>query len=201
MNFVQLTCPNCSAQLEAENGIDSLYCKYCGTKILIEGQSPAIVNGKLAAQVANKAYDTKLKQATIESSERTTVQRIKSDERKEVKKHSTKVWKIALIVFGIVAALFLIVASGIVKDLGYSHRLSVEAKKSAKLEAAELERLDTLFDEIQKDIEAGNYDSALIKASRLRYSLNTYSNGPYEQWEATRESLVETINLLKDQNS
>lgn len=196
MNMFQLKCPNCSANLEVENGVDTFFCKYCGTKIVLDGQSPSVVRSKIAAKVIDKAFDSKVEQASIAASERTTIEKIRSEERKESKKHGSKTWKIALIIFGIIAALFLIITSGIVDDLGYSIRHSAYTKQEAEAKAVELDRLNNLFNEIQKDLENKDYDSALIKVTGLRYSLDTYS-AEYRQWEATRTDLVNTINMLR----
>lgn len=57
MEFVQMKCPNCSADLEVEDGIDSFYCKYCGTKILVEGQSKHVVNAKAKIRMMDKLGD------------------------------------------------------------------------------------------------------------------------------------------------
>lgn len=197
MNMFQLKCPNCSADLEVENGIDTFFCKYCGTKIVLDGQNPSIVRSKITAKVIDKAFDSKVEQASIASSERTTIEKIRSEERKESKKHGSKIWKIALIVFGILAALFLIVASDLPRDIQYSLQHSAYAKQEAQEKSAELNRLNDLFNEIQKDLEIKDYDSALIKTAGLRYSLSENS-AEYRQWEATRTDLVNTINMLRN---
>jgi DNA-directed RNA polymerase subunit RPC12/RpoP len=57
MEFVQMKCPNCGADLEVENSIDSFYCKYCGTKILVEGQSKHVVNAKVKIRMMDKLGD------------------------------------------------------------------------------------------------------------------------------------------------
>lgn len=57
MEFVQMKCPNCGADLEVENSIDSFYCKYCGTKILVEGQSKHVVNAKAKLRMMDKLGD------------------------------------------------------------------------------------------------------------------------------------------------
>lgn len=57
MEFVQMKCPNCNANLEVENGLDSFYCKYCGTKIMLSGQSSAAYVTKTASQIVNRLLD------------------------------------------------------------------------------------------------------------------------------------------------
>ena len=57
MEFVQMKCPNCNADLEVENGLDSFYCRYCGTKIILSGQSSAAYAAKTVSQIANRLLD------------------------------------------------------------------------------------------------------------------------------------------------
>ena len=57
MELKSLNCPNCGANLDVENGLDTFYCKYCGYKIVIDGQSDA-------------AYDAKVKIKDMEHKER-----------------------------------------------------------------------------------------------------------------------------------
>lgn len=46
MKFIDLRCPNCNGQLEIENNIDMFFCKYCGTKIILSGQSKTVIQAK-----------------------------------------------------------------------------------------------------------------------------------------------------------
>ena len=57
MEFVQMKCPNCNADLDIDEGIDSFYCKYCGTKILVNGQSKHVVNAKAKIRMMDKLGD------------------------------------------------------------------------------------------------------------------------------------------------
>lgn len=54
MELFTMRCPNCGADLEVENGIDSLYCKYCGTKILVSGQDKHTVRAKAVVNILDK---------------------------------------------------------------------------------------------------------------------------------------------------
>lgn len=47
MEFLKLECPNCHAQLNIENGLDTFFCQYCGSKIILSGQNPEIVRAKV----------------------------------------------------------------------------------------------------------------------------------------------------------
>ena len=52
--------------------------------------------------------------------------------------------------------------------------------------------LQSIVDSIYVDINAGNYDSALIKAKSL-YPTDVWSNEQEEKWISTRESLIKLI--------
>ena len=41
-----LICPKWGATLEIEDGLDIFYCKYCGNRIVLEGQSKAAYRAK-----------------------------------------------------------------------------------------------------------------------------------------------------------
>lgn len=47
MEFVKLECPNCHARLNIENELDEVFCQYCGTKILLDGQNPVLIQAKV----------------------------------------------------------------------------------------------------------------------------------------------------------
>ena len=47
MEMFQLKCPHCGAELEAEDGLETFYCKYCGGKIILEGQSGDVIDAKV----------------------------------------------------------------------------------------------------------------------------------------------------------
>lgn len=64
MKFYDLKCPNCNANLEVEDDLDIFYCKYCGTKIMLEGRSKDAINAKVQIYSIDKA--TELRKAEME---------------------------------------------------------------------------------------------------------------------------------------
>ena len=56
-----MKCPNCGADLDVEDGIDSFFCKYCGTKIVLDGQSDAAIKAKATVKVADKDVELREK--------------------------------------------------------------------------------------------------------------------------------------------
>lgn len=53
MEIIQLRCPNCNAELNTENDLDTFYCKYCGTKILLVNQSSATIRAKADVHISD----------------------------------------------------------------------------------------------------------------------------------------------------
>lgn len=70
MEFHQLKCPNCSATLDYEDGLDILFCKYCGTRIIISGQSDAAFRAKADIRKAELEKDIRLKELELKEHER-----------------------------------------------------------------------------------------------------------------------------------
>ena len=50
MKIIQLRCPSCGSTLEAEDGLEVFYCKYCGQKIILSEQSPDALKAKVAVK-------------------------------------------------------------------------------------------------------------------------------------------------------
>lgn len=59
-----LKCPNCNAALEIENGLDTFYCKYCGYKILLNGQSKAAYRAK--TRIKEMEHDERMADKQLE---------------------------------------------------------------------------------------------------------------------------------------
>lgn len=57
MKFIQLKCPNCNANLEAEDTLDTIYCKYCGTRIVIADQTKELIEAKTKLKMADKELE------------------------------------------------------------------------------------------------------------------------------------------------
>lgn len=57
MEYHQMKCPACGAMLDVEDGIDTFYCKYCGTKVIVEGQSPDVIKAKTKIKLADKEIE------------------------------------------------------------------------------------------------------------------------------------------------
>lgn len=65
MKLYPLSCPNCNGSLEIEEGIDTFYCKYCGYKIVLAGQSPETLNAKI--ELERIKSEQRLKELELEN--------------------------------------------------------------------------------------------------------------------------------------
>lgn len=91
MELKSLFCPNCGASLEVEDGLDTFFCKYCGYKILLQGQSKA-------------AYDAKVRVKHMEHKERLQEKRDAQERyRMEFKQKDER--RTMAILFGILGAM------------------------------------------------------------------------------------------------
>lgn len=164
MELKSLFCPNCGAGLEVEDGLDTFFCKYCGSKILLEGQSKA-------------AYDAKVRVKRMEHKERLQEKRNAQERyRMESKqKDERRTMAIALAGFGILFAITAITSSA--------------GNAGAKKQEQELQ---TIVDEIMVDIENEDFSDAYIKANSLYWD-DRWTSAGEDKWDATRKELIKQI--------
>ena len=100
MELKSLFCPNCGASLDVEDGIDTFFCKYCGYKIMLQGQSKA-------------AYEAKVRVKHMEHRERLQEKRDAQERyRMEFKqKDERKTFAIVFGLFGVIIAFCLIMSA------------------------------------------------------------------------------------------
>lgn len=63
MEFHQLKCSNCGAVLDVEDGLDTFYCKYCGSKVIVSGQDPAAIHAK--AEIKKAQLDNEYREQEL----------------------------------------------------------------------------------------------------------------------------------------
>ena len=164
MELHVLRCPNCGANLEVEDGIDTFYCKYCGYKIILDGQS-------------DQAYKSKTRIKGMEHSERMLDKRLeykKSKDEKKAKENKR----------GIILSIIMVVFF-----LSLSFFLMGSSKRESK---AEEKQLQQIVEEVQTDIKDGDYNDAYIKAQSVVYT-SGYSDDIEEKWNNTRKELINQI--------
>lgn len=164
MKLVTLKCPNCGADIEIENGIDTFYCKYCGYKIILDGQSDAAINAKV-----------RLKE--VESNER--IKKEKLDFKREKDKERNKFIKKFFIGWGI-CILFLVLLFSI---MAFLENKSVNAQEK---------KLQAIVDEIMIDIDNGDFDEARVKANSLYWD-SSWTSEPKKKWDQTRKEILKQI--------
>ena len=164
MELKSLFCPNCGASLEVEDGLDTFFCKYCGYKILLQGQSKA-------------AYDAKVRVKHMEHKERLQEKRDAQERyRMEFKqKDERRTLAIVFGIFGAIIAMCLIISA--VGNAG--------AKKQER-------ELQAIVDQIMIDIENEDFAAAYVKANSLYWDDSWTSEGE-DKWDATRKEIIKKI--------
>lgn len=164
MELKSLFCPNCGASLEVEDGLDTFFCKYCGYKILLQGQSKA-------------AYDAKVRVKHMEHKERLQEKRDAQERyRMEFKQKDER--RTLAIVFGILGA---IIAMCLI--------ISAVGNAGAKKQEQELQ---AIVDQIMIDIENEDFAAAYVKANSLYWDDSWTSEGE-DKWDATRKEIIKQI--------
>ena len=164
MELKSLFCPNCGASLEVEDGLDTFFCKYCGYKILLQGQSKA-------------AYDAKVRVKHMEHKERLQDKRDAQERyRMEFKQKDER--RTLAIVFGILGA---IIAMCLI--------ISAVGNAGAKKQDRELQ---DIVDQIMIDIENEDFAAAYVKANSLYWDDSWTSEGE-DKWDATRKEIIKQI--------
>ena len=164
MELKSLFCPNCGASLEVEDGLYTFFCKYCGYKILLQGQSKA-------------AYDAKVRVKHMEHKERLQDKRDAQERyRMEFKQKDER--RTLAIVFGILGA---IIAMCLI--------ISAVGNAGAKKQDRELQ---AIVDQIMIDIENEDFAAAYVKANSLYWDDSWTSEGE-DKWDATRKEIIKQI--------
>ena len=164
MELKSLFCPNCGASLEVEDGLDTFFCKYCGYKILLQGQSKA-------------AYDAKVRVKHMEHKERLQEKRDAQERYRMEFKQKVERRTLAIVfgIFGAIIAMCLIISA--VGNAG--------AKKQER-------ELQAIVDQIMIDIENEDFAAAYVKANSLYWDDSWTSEGE-DKWDATRKEIIKQI--------
>lgn len=174
MKMHVLKCPNCGASIEIEDGLDTCYCKYCGYKIILEGQS-------------DQAYKSKTRIKELEHEERMAdkaLEQVKSKleaKRNKEKEDNKEYWK--MMKGGLILTILMVLI--MIGPLRW-HSINEEKK------------LQKTVDEVIVDIQDGNLDEARIKALSIVFSGNERDE---EKWDNIREELIKQIDEAKEKTS
>lgn len=168
MKLNSLSCPNCGASVEIEDGIDTFFCKYCGYKIILEGQSAAAYRAK--TRIKELEHDERMV-------EKKYAQKRYKIEHKAKKKHLKEK-----------KATFILLACFLVYVIIFFGYFGGKERKSKKQEA----ELQQLVNEIQADIENEDFDAAYIKAKQIQYT-EGWSSKIEDKWNETRRAIIDQI--------
>lgn len=138
------------------------FCSHCGTKLFFDDGTQNINYNYKMEDVA------KIKEIEVNKE-------LELNKRQEELRSQKKVG-LGLILFFVI---FII---------GFSSLFMVIKKGSDSQER----ELQSIVNEVYVDINAGNYESALIKANSLHYTAD-WSSEIEEKWNDTRESLIKII--------
>ena len=172
--FVPYVCPKCGANLIVESGIDTFFCQYCGSKILLQNET----NLKTRLGMKKIEHAEKMVDKVVGYFDRRREQKAIEEEKKR-KENNRDLRIILLISIAIMIGIFL--------------SLNNKSKESKAQEA----ELQTMVEQIQIDITNGDFDAAYVKASALNYT-SGYSTTVEKKWDDTRESLITLINQLRN---
>ena len=175
-HFLSAKCPHCGATLTIENGIDSFFCQYCGTRLILANQSAEAIKAKAAKQ--KQEHRENMTDKVINHFNEIAARRAAEKERQ--RKYSKRAAIFSLIFFLIGVGLF----------FAYSNM----QKKQSQSEEADLQLQLEL---IEEDINSGDYDKALVKANNLFYT-SGYSQDVKKKWDNTRATLIKQIEEAKE---
>lgn len=163
-----LKCPNCDGELTVEDGLDTFFCKYCGYKIMLEGQSDAAYRAK--TRIKGMEHDERM------ADKKYAHERYKI-EQSEKKEHSKT--KMTILIAAVCIIGYIVIFVGC---FGSAEKKSIQQEKE----------LQALVKEIMVDIENKDFDTAYIKAQSIKHT-DPWNDEVEEKWENTRKEVINQI--------
>lgn len=173
MKFLKMKCNNCNAPLDVDLDRLQAYCPYCGQKLMMDFDQVALV-------LAEKERTRR----TVEREEHQTVRTRMAYEHESREKD--KAWKKKAI--GVVAAALAGFFLLFYLDYSTDHLFDSDEKKHDE-KVAYLQQLEI---DMEADIKAGDYDSALLKANKM-YCDDHWSSEQSAAWDQKREAYIKII--------
>lgn len=175
--LISMTCPNCGATLEVQNGIDTMCCHYCGTSVVINNQRDATIRARETVK--------KLEHKEIMADK--VLEHLNSrSERKAAEREKQRIVSTRLL---IVLVAVLAISMGFV---------FINTHNNKKAEQEQDVRFQEILLEIEEDINNEDYDAALIKANQLYLVTKTpVGNELKKKWDNTRKALIKQIEELQ----
>ena len=185
MKIVQMKCPNCKATLDVQNGIDTFFCTYCGTPLMLDGQSKTAIKARV--RLKEMEHEERVQDRRYEHEERTQRNKYDNEAARWSRKHKSERFELKSKVVLIVAPFAALMLYFIVMFSWIDRPSSAETKHNELTE-----QLTELDKQIEDDILNGNYDAALLKTNRLRMD-DGWSNESEAAWTEKRETYFAII--------
>lgn len=173
---IYLKCPNCGGDIEVEDGLDTCFCKYCGYKMILEGQSDASYRAK--TRIKEMEHIERMEDKKYENARYFFDSIFKPQTQPELNKQQ----KVALII-GAATLLVIFLIFGSVKI-------------SSDNQEKELQNIVT---EIQSDIKNKDYEIAYIKAQSIKYTVG-WNNDTEAKWDSIREEIIAQISRAESED-
>lgn len=171
MDMIKLKCPQCNADLEIGNGIDTFFCTYCGCRLMLDGQNRHVLKAKTRLkELEHEEYKLRHESKEKDKEFQRETEREKSSNR--------------MVLIGIGICLLVVLAS----ILGY-HALERKTEKEIAIEEI---RLQSIVDTIHSLMVDGEFDQASALTEQIKWTYNKYTSH-VDKWETIRTSLVQEI--------
>ena len=171
MELKSLKCPNCSGRLEIEDGLDTFFCKYCGYKVILSGQSDAAYKAK------SKAQQYRHEENVQERKYKNEYDKWEREEVSKAREHKREnfafVFSMSIMVGIFLLSLLMLYAGS------WPHKKRI--KELREIEAR-----------IEEDIDDGDYEHAILLTNRLRLE-DGYSSSDTREWNERREEYIRII--------
>ena len=105
MKLVSIKCPECSANLDVEEGRKHIYCSYCGAEIMLENENE---------KVYRKIDDARLKEAEVR--EKVRLKELELEEYKIKKEEKKSKIKIVVVLVAVLVGLLMLLYGGLSKN-------------------------------------------------------------------------------------
>ena len=184
MELFELKCPYCGADLSAENDLDIFFCKYCGGKIILAGQSDEVIKAKARAAEQDKEiafkkhklkYDAEEKEKDFQRRLRVQKEQNEYGIKKEIAKHSG--------IFNLFKGLAILVLICFIIVYHDEIPNRIQDRKNEKA-----------VSQINMLITEGSYDQAIE-------SLDQIHDGSYDRhWDEKKHELHRKINASRFNN-
>ena len=170
MNLHVLRCPNCGAQIDIEDGVNIFFCKYCGYKIILDGQSKEEVRAhvKIKSMEHDEHMLDKTHQHTIETMR----------EKRKVQSKNNYILLALIVLF-----------MGALWGLMFYENADVKRTEN---------KLQTTVNDIMEDISEDNFVDAYIKAETLHWDSQYSKDEGQEKWDSIRTEIIKQIQKAED---